>query len=355
MNSIKRTILAVIVCLVMVSTVFVTTPLSAIAIQNVDLSGWTAESYPGSPLNPGVWTLSDATTVTQTVNGDPTFFYSDFQAYYTQIEGTMVCTPTADDDYIGFAVGFKPGDSSNTNADYLLVDWKRVNQWWDFPSAGGGGWAYRGLAVSHVTGIPTADDIWQHKGAVDELARAASLGSTGWTIGQNYAFRIEFTPHSLKVYVDGNLEIDIAGDFKSGRFAFYSFSQPNVTYSNFTVEKLQPDTGGGWFEDEGTDNMINFGFTARPTIKGQFQLVDHDSGTIVHGKITDRVDTSSPPYLYYTGTCSIKGEGTYDLELRFEDNGEPGVTAGDYVEIDINSFYTYSGILQGGNIQDHQK
>jgi hypothetical protein len=362
MNRRRRTILAVIVCLVMVSTVFVTTPLGVIAAQSVDLSTWTAESYVGSPVNPGNWILSDATTVTQTVNGDPTFFYSDFNAYNTKVEGTMVCTPTADDDYIGFAIGFQPGDTSNASADYLLVDWKRNTQSWNFPGNGLGGTADRGLAVSRVKGIPFADELWQHIDyspplgqGVTELARGKNLGDTGWTVGQNYVFTIEFTPTSLKVYVNGDLEIHIKGDFEDGRFAFYSFSQPNVTYSNFTVEKLQPDTGGGWFEDEGTDNMINFGFTARPTIKGQFQLVDHDSGTIVHGKITDWVDTSSPPYLYYTGTCSIKGEGTYDFELRFEDNGEPGVTAGDYVEIDINSFCTYSGILQGGNIQDHQK
>jgi len=367
MNRRRRTILAVIICLVMVSTVFVTTPLGVIAAQSVDLSTWTAESYPGSPVNPGNWILSGAKSVTQTINSDPTFFYSDFQAYYTQIEGTMVCTPTTDDDYIGFAIGFEPGDTGNANADYLLVDWKRNTQGWNFPGNGLGGTADRGLAVSRVKGIPFADELWQHIDyspppgqGVTELARGNNLGGTGWAIGQSYAFRIEFTPHSLKVYVDGDLEIDINGDFDDGRFAFYSFSQPNVTYSHFSVEDLQTYTGGGWLEDEGTGNMITFGFTAQPTkqnpstIKGQFQLVDHDSGAIVHGTISDWVNTASPPYFYYTGTCSIKGGGTDEFELRFEDNGEPGVTAGDYVEIDINGFDVYSGILRGGNIQDHK-
>ena len=54
MNTKRRTILAVIVCLVMVSTLFVTIPVSAITVQNVDLSTWTKEDY----YQPGNWVVS---------------------------------------------------------------------------------------------------------------------------------------------------------------------------------------------------------------------------------------------------------------------------------------------------------
>ena len=28
----------------------------------------------------------------------------------------------SDDDFVGFAIGFRPGDSTNASADYLLLD-----------------------------------------------------------------------------------------------------------------------------------------------------------------------------------------------------------------------------------------
>ena len=67
------------------------------------------------------------------------------------------------------------------------------------------------------------------------MARGYTLGSTGWIPGQQYLFRVEYSATSLKVYVDGVLEIDITGNFNDGRFAFYNFSQDQVTYSHLTV------------------------------------------------------------------------------------------------------------------------
>jgi len=241
MNSKRKTILAIIVCLVMVPTLFVAVPASAKTVQNVDLSTWTAEHY----AIPGTWTVSaDHTSVTTTDNPNPTLFYSDFQAGNKQIEGTIRVNTSSDDDYIGFALGFQPGDTTNSNADYLLIDWKQYTQTTFH------GTAYIGLAVSRVKGIPTSTnpqyEFWPHTGAVTELARAATIGSTGWVDYHTYTFRIEFTPTTLKVYVDSNLEIDIKGHFKNGRLAFYNFSQHNVTYSNFTSRTIT----AGWYKGQ---------------------------------------------------------------------------------------------------------
>ncbi|UCE74262.1 MAG: hypothetical protein JSV56_00780 [Methanomassiliicoccales archaeon] len=255
-----RRILCILICVSMFSMIFAAMPVSANSEHKVDLSTWTAESYPavsGFPI--GVWTVStDHTSVYQSNNGQPTMFYSDFLAFGTEMQGTIKVTGT-DDDLIGFALGFQPGDSSNTNADYLLIDWKRGTQYYNFgtPSCGPGGTAYIGLAVSHVEGVPNADEFWHHVDqdvtcsplgqGVTELARATNLGSTGWVIGQEYIFKFEFTSTSLKVYVDGVLEIDITGDFQNGRVAFYNFSQAGVTYSGFTLQleaviDIDPDT-----------------------------------------------------------------------------------------------------------------
>jgi hypothetical protein len=219
----------------------------------VDLSSWTAESYPAvSGFNAGVWTVSgDNSSVLQSVNGQPTMFYSDFNAAGTDISGSLFIDSNSDgdDDYVGFAIGFEPGDSSSAAAEYLLIDWKQDTQVFNFasPSTTPGSTAFEGLAVSRVTGVPTADEFWGHVefdthpgGAVEELDSGATLGATGWEFDTTYEFRFVFTETRLQVYVDDVLQLDVSGDFPDGRFAFYNFSQEEVRYSAF---ELDPVTG----------------------------------------------------------------------------------------------------------------
>ena len=210
----------------------------------VDLNLWTAESYPAvSGFSPGVWTVDSAgVTVKQTINGQPTLFYSDFNAFGTKVTGNITVNG-GDDDFIGFVLGFHGGDTTNTAADYLLVDWKSVDQNFNFgtPSSSPGGIAPAGLAVSRVTGIPDADEFWQHDNlsgtdagsGLTELARGATLGNTGWVYGVTYGFTFDFGPNNLQVYVDNVLQLDITGTFNNGSLGFYNFSQANVTYSAF--------------------------------------------------------------------------------------------------------------------------
>lgn len=216
----------------------------------VDLGAWSAESYPAvSGFGAGVWTPSSGgDSVQQSVNGQPTLFYSDFTAIGTDIQG-VIRVAGGDDDYIGFALGFEPGDSSSAAADFLLVDWKQGTQAFDFgpPSNTPGSTALAGLAVSRITGIPTADEFWGHTdfvsnpgGGLVELARGATLGGTGWSTNVDYTFRFVFGASRLRVFVDGLEELDVSGSFDDGRLAFYNFSQAGVTYSAFTVDVPEP-------------------------------------------------------------------------------------------------------------------
>jgi hypothetical protein len=238
---------------ILLSGVTLVAPVEALGEANpVDLSTWTAESYPAvASFGKGVWTVADdGFSVVQSVNGQPTFFYSDFNAFDTDIQGKIIVNTSSDDDYIGFALGFRPGDSTNTNADYLLIDWKQRTQSFNFgsPSDTPGSTAFAGLAVSRVTGIPTADEFWGHvnfdhpssdlDSGLEELARGSSLGSTGFTDYQEYTFRFEFGEDYLRVHVDDAPEIDITGSFHNGRLAFYNFSQKSVKYSGFTATGL---------------------------------------------------------------------------------------------------------------------
>lgn len=214
----------------------------------VDLNTWTAESYPAvSGFGAGVWTVAGGGgSVTQSVNGQPTFFYSDFTAQGSKVTGTIRVTTAGDDDFIGFALGFNPGDSTNASANYLLIDWKAGTQVFDFgaPSSSPGGTAPAGLAVSRVTGIPDADEFWQHANlngtpagsGLAELARGMTLGNTGWALNTDYEFEFDFGPNNLQVSVNGVAQFDLMGAFGDGRMAFYNFSQAGVLYSAFEIE-----------------------------------------------------------------------------------------------------------------------
>jgi len=171
----------------------------------IDFNSWTAESYPSvSGFPNGTWNVSgDGSSVLQTSNGQPTFFYSDFDSQGSAFTGTIRVSG-GDDDFIGFALGFQPGDSTSSSADYLLIDWKGGSQSFDFNGSGDGpgGIAPAGLAVSRVIGVPTADEFWQHTDndltgsplgtGLEELQRGATLGATGWAANTTYEFTFDF-------------------------------------------------------------------------------------------------------------------------------------------------------------------
>lgn len=229
--------------------IFSALSLSAMTAQTapIDLNSWTAESYQAvSGFGSGSWAVNGGggESVYQSVNGQPTIFYSDFDAFGTEVTG-KINVSGGDDDYIGFVLGFNAGDATNTFADYLLIDWKKDDQYYNFgsPSTSPGSTAEKGLAVSRVTGVPTADEFWGHwddaghsGGAVTELARATNLSDTGWATGTDYEFSFDFGPSNLDVYVDGILEMSITGAFNNGAVGFYNFSQAAVTYDAFDLD-----------------------------------------------------------------------------------------------------------------------
>ncbi len=215
----------------------------------INLNDWSAESYDSvSGFPDGNWSVSgDGSNVLQQNNGQPTLFYSDFNAFGTEVTGKVkVLSSAGDDDYIGFVLGYQAGDNISNSADYLLVDWKGGSQSYNFggTSTSPGGLAPEGLAVSRVTGLPDADEFWQHENlsgtpassGLEELARGNTLGSTGWVADTEYEFSFDFGPSNLDVYVNSTLEMSINGSFANGRIGFYNFSQRQVNYSAFEVE-----------------------------------------------------------------------------------------------------------------------
>jgi len=350
--------LTVMVCIAMVVAVSAVVPANANAVQPVDLSEWTAESYPavyGFPA--GVWTVSDNTSVFQSKNGQPTMFYSDFPAFSTIFEGKIKVETTGDNDFIGFALGFRPGDTANTSADYLLVDWKQGNQWFNFgsPSCTPGSTAPAGLAVSRVTGIPTADEFWGHTnfpastppppcpddGGLDQLAQGKNLGSTGWADNTEYEFKFVFNAASLKVFVDGVLEIDITGSFNDGRIAFYNFSQESVRYSGFTVEPLvqidiKPGSDPNCFNNDG-HGVIPVAILG----SADFDATQVDSATVQLEGLEVRAAGKSNKLLAHVE--DVNGDGFDDLVVQIEDTDGTFTSGSGTATLTGNLYPEYGG------------
>ena len=233
---------------------------TALEAQPVNMTAWTVESAPALEnlvFDEPSWELStDRLVVTQLENPDSTVFYSDFDVNSARVRAELRVAgqPQQDDDFIGFAIGFDPGEfRGNRNADYLLLDWKQQDQLlFD-------GLAREGLAISRVSGIASLQEFLLHvdteanpRGGVVELARGATLGSTGWETDRTYVFEIEILPGEMRIFVDGNLELELAGIFDTGRIACYNASQPFATCGNFTVEELAaPVLPLDGFTDEG--------------------------------------------------------------------------------------------------------
>jgi len=266
--------------------------------NQVLLDGWESETYLDE--DPPNWDVAmDNLSVVQRENSDPSVFYGTFNSINTQFTGKISVADDDDNDFVGFVLGFQPGDTTNANAEYLLVDWKMGDQ---AP-------AVDGLAVSRVTGIPNEDDFWEHTNGVEELARGINFGSTGWQYDTEYEFSFVFTENNLKVYVDGVLEIDIDGVFSDGRIGFYNYSQSMVTYSGFNVSPV--------FDETGTFT-INFLDESPPITISEVGtiIVDPESPTFtIDGKIT------GSDILPQCGELSFVASVDDEYEYSFVDTG----------------------------------
>lgn len=220
-----------------VCAVAVTALLSAPAMAApVDLSDWLAEGA-------GNWSLEAGNNgVLQTINGEPTVFHNNTNSQGKALAGTIKVKTTADDDFIGFVLGYQKGDLGlGATPDYLLVDWKQADQEFDGISAS------KGLAISRVTGAPGASsssaeslNFWGHGGFVTELARGNNLGDTGWADNTEYSFALTFQSTLVEVFVNGVKELSVSGSFNDGAFGFYNYSQQNVRYAGIEETVAPP-------------------------------------------------------------------------------------------------------------------
>jgi hypothetical protein len=264
-----------------------------------DFTAYTVEAFTPAATFPAVVWTTTPTTATTNSNGDASVLYSPDSALNKRFLGRL--TPGTDDDPIGFVLGFRPGDAAiGSSADYLLLDWKGATQNFNFADADiftpfhsdtPAGDMPVGLALSRVTGSPTADEFWQHAdlpenitGGVTELARGSTLGSAAYNrVNGSHLFDITYTSTRITVRVDGVQQLDVAGSFPDGRFGLYSAWQgPPATWSQFDVVSAAGFAGLSATVDRSTGNVTLRNNGVDPVLFDFYQL-SSASGTLSPG------------------------------------------------------------------------
>ena len=207
----------------------------------VNLAGWTALTLDYSGGQPaGNWVLSgDNTSVTQTVNADPSFFLNNMNQTSYSMDGSWQVLTGSDNDYMGFVFGYQ--NSSN----FYLFDWKQGTQGYV------GTTANEGMTIKKMTG-PTGDglvdlslaEFWENRvdyGDMDVLATNHD-STAGWADNVLYDFHLDFNlnPGEIHIVVKRNSDNTTLWDhtltdnsFSSGQFGFYNYSQQTVRYAGF--------------------------------------------------------------------------------------------------------------------------
>lgn len=226
----------------LVAASFVVVPFAVLAQAEVpiDLRSW-AEL--GPPAN-GTWTVSsDGTSVTQSINGDPTFFVGAGSFLDTTLRGSIRVNNAGDDDYIGFVFGYQSPAGSGNDMNYVLFDWKQNTQTF------GGVTAQEGFSVNRVNGTITdyLPGFWGHNESAPFDVLATNFSTTnGWQVNTDYDFAITYQSNRVSVTLSGGTfatpttVLDVAGTFPAGSFGFYNYSQAGVTYSGLTLQQAPP-------------------------------------------------------------------------------------------------------------------
>ena len=217
------------------------------------LDGWAQQ---GRPAN-GEWMVDESgRSVTQTINGEPTFFVSPQNMIDKTIRGQF-STSDFDDDYLGFVIGYEGPLESGSEDDFktLLFQWKGRTQ--DGANAG--------FTLARVDGIITDFDpgFWRNINSAEYQVIATNHGEgKSWNTNVEYQFEVSYEKNRLQIAINNQRIFDVAAadaglsEFPSGRFGFYNFSQPAVTYSDFSISNGGKELGLKNFNLENFDAYL---------------------------------------------------------------------------------------------------
>jgi len=274
----------------------------------VKLGDWTHEGL----LSNGSWTISDdSTSVRQSVNDEPTFFVSPDSFENVTIRGSFF-VDGGDDDYIGFVFGYLRPVGQEEYFDFYLLDWKGATQ----------SGAQEGFTLSQVKGFVdvrggtnTSHPYWDHEDTTQTVL-GTYYGNYGWTRNVVYNFELIYESNRVRITIDTTLIFDIEGEFRSGRFGFYNYSQPGVNYREFRVNEAPIAVNDSFKTWE--DSMLVMDVTLN-----DFDADGHDKivtwvGEGVHGMVSYSEDDS---LIYYTPGSNFNGSDSFSYHISDGNGG----------------------------------
>jgi hypothetical protein len=282
---------------------------------NIDFStDWSKKG----PASAGTWTVSGGgSSVTQTINGAPTFYVSNQDYIDVKISGTIKVNTTNDDDWVGFVFGYKdpvtPADSPIQK--YYLFDWKQANQ------TGATGECYTAAKEGFsLIKVDTSIDLtnacamqplyWGHESYPGFNVMDSTYGSAyGWSDNTTYHFTLTYTSKLIVIEINGDTIFNVPGCYEGGKFGFYNLSQDHVIYSNFSYQLIPNfDFPAG---DACINQYTNFNAVNDACFTGGY-VSPIVSWTWNMGDGTTIIDTNV--------TYAFSEPGTYPITLTVEDN-----------------------------------
>lgn len=215
----------------------------------VDLTSWTVHDYLDGRA--GRWNVAaDGKSVTQTVNGDPTFFVGNFEFVDRQFLGRIRVNTTADDDFIGLVFAFHTDPETNKPDRYYYLSWKKGPQTWSVHGE-------EGVKLLRVSGFGQQNSanvfnwLWDGENTANIQVLASNLGrGKGWRDRTTYDFRIGYSRSGqidIEIVRSDTLEVvwqttvtDLA-PLAPGRVGFLNQSQADVTYSGLEHSGALPE------------------------------------------------------------------------------------------------------------------
>ena len=213
--------------------------------SHADFEGWQDGSYTASNGEAPNWFVlppnenrSFEIACTDGRSSLPAIWFGDCSVGCREFEFTMKGNGR-DDDSIGFVIGYRDGDATNPNADYLAVIWNRSAQWAEFPGcAGGRAQNPAGLQLVRVTGVPDPAEFWCQgnldlpcsdlSAGLEVLASGETRGNSAWPRNTAQDVTVRVTPAGLSVTIEGTTEFDLQLDmtpYLEGSLGFYSQGQ----------------------------------------------------------------------------------------------------------------------------------
>lgn len=198
--------------------------------------------FQSGPASAGTWNVSGGgSTVTQTINGLPTYYVSGENYIDVRISGTFRVNTGNDDDMVGFVFGYQDPITppNGMNHKYYLFDWKQAPQPSNPPEQEG----FFLTKVDSTIDLNVSTDVdlfWDHPVGLPGFNVMDSLNGpgTGWSDYTTYDFTLTYTSQKIIIEIDSDTIFDISGCFEPGRFGFYNFSQDQAIYSNFSYELI---------------------------------------------------------------------------------------------------------------------